>query len=132
MTDFHTEILSPSWSTPMFHAAGRRVLVAVPSLGWFVASFAVADESEFSLKDQPGQHLDVNFAGQTVVRYMYAYDTERLTDTYKPYLHVMDADGQRPITKGPGGQFPHHRAIFIGHNRMTADGKNYDLWHDES
>jgi hypothetical protein len=113
----------------MFHAAGKRVLFAVPLLCWFVTGRAMADESGFSLKDQPGQHLDVRFAGQTVARYMYAYDTERLTDTYKPYLHVMDADGQRPITKGPGGQFPHHRAIFIGYNRMTADGKNYDLWH---
>jgi hypothetical protein len=56
----------------MFHAAGKRVLFAVPLLCWLATGLAVADDSGFSLKDQPGQHLDVNFAGQTVARYMYA------------------------------------------------------------
>lgn len=90
---------------------------------------AVAAEPGFQLRDQPGEHLDVVYDGRTVARYMYAFDTDRWTDTYKPYLHVMNAEGDQPITKGPGGQFPHHRGIFIGYNRLAWDGSTYDLWH---
>ena len=54
---------------------------------------------------------------------------ERLNETYKPYLHVFDADGKAPITKGPGGEYPHHRGIFIGWNKIKVGGKTYDRWH---
>ena len=90
---------------------------------------AVAAEPGFEMRDQPGQYLDVVYGGRTVARYMYAFDSDRWDETYKPYLHVMNADGDQPITKGPGGQFPHHRGIFIGYNRLAWDGSNYDLWH---
>ena len=63
---------------------------------------------------------------------MYAYDKsspERLAETYKPYLHVYDAEGRQPITKGPGGLFPHHRGIFIGWRKITFQGRDYDRWH---
>ena len=65
-------------------------------------------------------------------RYMYAYDKsspQRLAETYKPYLHVFDADGKQPITKGPGGQFTHHRGIFIGWMKIKFQGQSYDRWH---
>ena len=89
-------------------------------------------EGGFSLQDKPGEHLDVLLDGRVVARYMYAYDKstpERLHDTYKPYLHVFDAEGKAPITKGPGGLFTHHRGIFIGWNRIGFGGKTYDRWH---
>ncbi len=63
---------------------------------------------------------------------MYAHDTSsdaKHLETYKPYLHVFDAEGKEPITKGPGGTFPHHRGIFIGWNQITFNGKKYDRWH---
>ena len=63
---------------------------------------------------------------------MYAYDRsspDRLAVTYKPYLHVFDAEGKAPITKGPGGQFTHHRGIFPGWNKIGFQGKTYDRWH---
>ena len=37
--------------------------------------------------------------------------------------------GEAPITKGPGGLYPHHRGIFIGWMKMKFDGKSYDRWH---
>ena len=70
--------------------------------------------------------------GKIVGRYMTAHDTstkEKRNDTYKPYLHVFDPAGKAPITKGPGGIFPHHRGIFIGWNKIGLDGKTYDRWH---
>jgi hypothetical protein len=47
------------------------------------------------------------------------------------YEHVFDAEGKAPITNGgPGGLYPHHRAIFIGWNRMIFNGNSgYDRWH---
>jgi hypothetical protein len=82
-----------------------------------LAPTARAAEQGFSLKDAAGEHLDVLLDGRLVARYMYAYDTstpQRREETYKPYLHVFDAEGRQPITKGPGGLYPHHRGIFIG------------------
>jgi hypothetical protein len=86
----------------------------------------------FSFRDTPGQHLDVLLDGKLIARYMDAYDTstpERHEETYKPYLHVFDAEGKAPITKGPGGLFPHHRGIFIGWMKIGHNGKTYDRWH---
>jgi hypothetical protein len=63
---------------------------------------------------------------------MYAYDTstkERHLATYKPYHHVFASDGKKIITKGPGGLYPHHRALYIGWNKLGFDGKTFDHWH---
>jgi mono/diheme cytochrome c family protein/glucose/arabinose dehydrogenase len=95
-------------------------------------SDAAEDDPGFTLKDAPGEHLDVLHRGRVAARYVYAHDTStpaRTHDTYKPYLHVFDADGERPITKGAGGEFTHHRGIFIGWNKLGHAGKTYDRWH---
>lgn len=62
----------------------------------------------FSIEDRTNEYLEVMLDGRIVCRYMYAYDNstpDRLHETYKPYLHVFDADGERLITKGFGGAF---------------------------
>lgn len=82
--------------------------------------------------DTPGKHLDLVHQGRPVFRYMYAYDpstAETLHDTYKVYHHVFDETGARLLTKGPGGQFTHHRGLFIGFSKTAYGGKSYDLWH---
>lgn len=86
----------------------------------------------FTLADTDGSHLDIRLNGKNVARYMYAWDVstpERRHETYKPYLHVFDGDGERLITKGAGGSFTHHRGIFIGWNRIQFNGRSYDRWH---
>ncbi len=85
----------------------------------------------FELKDTAGQHLDVLLDGKIVARYMYANDTstkERAHETYKTYLHVFDAEGKAPITKGPGGFYTHHRGIFIGWTKLGFGGKSLSFW----
>jgi hypothetical protein len=108
-------------------------LPLLPVLLCLLAASVSARAAEgFSFADMPGKHLDVRVGGQPVVRFMYAYDPaskESLHETYKPYLHVFDATGQKLITKGPGGQFTHHRGIFIGWNKIAFNGKSYDRWH---
>ncbi|MEJ6728741.1 MAG: PmoA family protein [Akkermansiaceae bacterium] len=97
-------------------------LIALSSVAW----------AKIEFKDTAGEHLDVLNDGKIVVRYMYAHDTsteERHLETYKPYLHVFDAEGKAPITKGAGGKFPHHRGLFVGWNKIGFNGKVYDRWH---
>jgi hypothetical protein len=105
--------------------------LSVTFLGMAQASPAPA--GGFALENSAaGGHMDVTLDGKTAARYMFGFDTstpERTEETYKPYLHVFDAAGGKPVTKGPGGQFPHHRGIFLGWNRITVDGRSYDRWH---
>jgi hypothetical protein len=78
------------------------------------------------------EHVDFNADGKLVARFMTSHDTstpERHTDTYKPYLHVFAPTSGTRLTKGSGGQFPHHRGIFVGYNKIDVGGKKYDLWH---
>lgn len=109
----------------------RSLLIAAIAL---LPSLAHAADG-FALADTAGDHLDVLLDGKIVASYMYAYDKsskERLIATYKPFLHVFDAEGKAPITQGAGGkQFPHHRGIYIGWNKIAVTGaaKGYDRWH---
>src|SRR4051812_24887280 len=108
-------------------------LVAFVAAGLFLAKAAVAaDAKGFSLDDKPGQSLDILLDGKIVARYMYAHDTstkEKRLETYKPYLHVFDAEGKVPITQGAGGKlFPHHRGIYIGWQKLGYGGKKYNFW----
>lgn len=108
-----------------------RTIVLATLLALSGAALA-ADGKGFELQDKQGEHLDVLLDGRLAARYMYAHDAstpQRRDETYKPYLHVFDAEGQKPITKGPGGQFTHHRGIFIGWNKIGFEGKRYDRWH---
>jgi len=50
--------------------------------------------------------------------------------TIKPYHHVFDSQtGSVQLTNGPTGQYPHHRGVFYGFNKITYDGKTADTWH---
>jgi hypothetical protein len=55
---------------------------------------------------------------------------DTIQNTFKPYHHVFSPDGETRLTKGPGGLYPHHRALFFGFNKVTYDGdKQCDIWH---
>lgn len=89
---------------------------------------------QFQWKDTPSKHLDLNFGDKPVLRYMYeALDTsskERRAETMKVYHHVFDPTGKHLVTKGPGGQFPHHRGLYFGFNRISYGEKlTADTWH---
>ncbi|HEV3144200.1 MAG TPA: DUF6807 family protein [Gemmataceae bacterium] len=50
--------------------------------------------------------------------------------TIKPYHHVFDpATGKVQLTNGPTGQYPHHRGVFYGFNKISYDSKTADTWH---
>ncbi len=57
-------------------------------------------------------------------------DEKNREATYKPFHHVHSPDGSRILTKGPGGQFTHHRGVYYGFNKVTyGEGKTCDVWH---
>ncbi len=100
--------------------------------GCFLITSIAARGAGFELKDHPGESLDVLQNGKIVARYIDAHDfssKEKRMETYKPYLAVFDADGSAPITKGAGGDFTHHRGIYIGWMKIGVNGKTYDRWH---
>ncbi len=91
-------------------------------------SFAADPAKGWSFAEGKG-YRDVQFNGQTVLRHMNEWDPARRAETFKPYTHVFDFAGKEPITKGPGGDFTHHRGLFIGWNKTILDGVSYDFWH---
>jgi hypothetical protein len=109
-----------------------RILATFLSLFIVVSLVSAAD---FSVKETPGEHVDVVYKGRTLTRFMTARDDstpERTHETYKTYMHVidpLDPDGKRYITKGAGGKFTHHRGIYIGFSRMKAGPHGGDWWH---
>lgn len=118
----------------------NRFAFSLPTLVFFATAVfasllavpAAQAAGGFEFRDTQGQHLDVVRDGKLVARYMYAYDMstpEKREETYKPYLHLFDAEGKELITKGPGGEFTHHRGLFIGWSKLNVGGKVYDRWH---
>lgn len=106
----------------------RIISAAAVLLGSVVSLLAVDAPKGFSFADGQG-YRDLQFDGKTVLRHMNAWDPARRADTFKPFTHVFDFAGEKPITKGPGGNFTHHRGLFIGWNKTILDGKTYDFWH---
>lgn len=91
-------------------------------------------ESDASWHDTPGKSTELRFEDRPVLRYMYeAVDNsskERRGETFKVYHHVFDPEGDRLLTKGPGGLFPHHRGLFYGFNKISyGDKQQADVWH---
>ncbi|MBW3598608.1 MAG: PmoA family protein [Planctomycetes bacterium] len=95
---------------------------------------AEASGPRFLWDATPGKHADLRLGDKPVLRYMFEgvdeSSKERREETYKVYHHVFDPAGERLVTKGPGGLFPHHRGVFYGFNKITHDGdKQADVWH---
>jgi hypothetical protein len=99
----------------------------------------VAGNAFFRFKDGDG-FRDLYHGDRPVMTQVVKYDPKDHANTFKPFDHVYSfkpatqpstqpnenrAGGYRPITKGPGGQYTHHRGIFFGFNK-TAYG---DFWH---
>ena len=118
------------WVLPAVQAGQKQQWTAALSKGM------PAGKDVYGWKDTPGKHLDLLFAGRPVTRYMYEYDPsgKRRFTTAKCFHHVFNEDGTDTITNGAGGQYPHHRGIFIGFSRLAYDGgkKRSDWWHVRS
>jgi hypothetical protein len=95
-------------------------------------SLQAADDTFSWVDDADHKTCELRLGDQPVVRYMYAYDPsskESLHDTYKVYHHVFGPGTGERITKGPGGEFTHHRGLYVAWNKTGYEGKSSDFWH---
>lgn len=97
-----------------------------------IASTSAA-EALFTIEDKPdSKELDILQNGKLRGRYMYNFDDssgKSRDNTFKTYLQIFNKSGDTAITKALGGDFNHHRGIFIGWNKITIDGETFDCWH---
>jgi hypothetical protein len=88
----------------------------------------------FSWHDTPGQFRELRLDKRPVLRYVYRPLDESSKaareQTYKVFHHLFDPLGQRLVTNGPSGLYPHHRGLFYGFRKVTyGDGIEVDTWH---
>lgn len=92
-----------------------------------------SDDGEFATDLK--YHVERKDSSLSTLRYVHPKldDTDAKTReaTYKPFHHVYSPNGERIVTKGPGGQFTHHRGLYFGFNRITygEDKLTCDVWH---
>lgn len=89
---------------------------------------------KYQWHDDGSTRAELQHDGNPVMAYMYEEvdngSPERRKATYKVFHHVYSPNGDRLLTKGPGGLFPHHRGIFFGFNRISyGENQQADVWH---
>ncbi len=114
----------------------RLVRIALTvSLLSLLAATSVAQHVAYQFKQTPHDSVTISAGDRPLLRYMHAplndATKEAREQTYKVFHHVFDpADGSRLVTKGPGGQYTHHRGLYFGWNKVSyGDGKKADVWH---
>lgn len=70
-----------------------------------------------------GKYIEVLNNRKPVARFVYG------EGQLKPYLHVYGIDGELLTEWSAEQQFPHHRGIYIGWNKIESDVGSADLWH---
>ena len=119
------------WIEPEMAAGQKKVytLAAAPE---------GSNGAAFRLEGRDG-FRDLFHGARPVMTQVVRFDPADRASTYKPFDHVYsfkpastpstqpseNLAGYRTITKGPGGQYTHHRGIYFGFNK-TAYG---DFWH---
>lgn len=87
----------------------------------------------FSWHDTKGEFTELRYGSSAVLRYMYKAldesDKDKRDQTFKVYHHLFDPSGKTIVTKGPGGQYTHHRGLFYGFKCYYGDKKMADTWH---
>ncbi len=90
-------------------------------------------DEQFAWKDSSADReksRELLLGDRPVLRYVYTpFDPQDIENTKKPYHHVFDPTGQKLITKGLGGLYPHHRGIYFGYNKCRIGDEVYDTWH---
>ena len=89
--------------------------------------------ARFDWKDTPNQFAELSWK-RPILRYMYApldeSSKEKRDQTFKVFHHLYDPTGERIVTNGAGGKYPHHRGLFFGFNKVSyGKGQVADVWH---
>jgi hypothetical protein len=115
--------------------AGETVTGKANTVNYFVAPPA------FQFVEKPGAPTELLFASVNAKRPVLQYfnlphDPKDHYYTFKPFHNVYDpATGKAMLTNtsaktAKDGQFPHHRGLFFGFNRISyGDKQTADIWH---
>lgn len=106
---------------------GMDTRAAVAGLAGLLLS-AAAGAEDFRFVEGTG-YLDLMDGDRQVLRHVTAWDPKRHSETFKTFHHVYGFHGEGTLTKGPGGQFTHHRGLFLGWSKTATAGKEMDSWH---
>ncbi len=104
------------------------ILLATPAMA---QATKPTKQTDFHFQDGDG-YRDLLYGQTPIWRDMIKYDAADRENTYKPFKHVFGFEGEGFITKGPGGQYPHHRGIFFGFKAFDSDDTKTllgDFWH---
>jgi precorrin-6B methylase 2 len=96
---------------------------------WFSFVFALTTPAfaAWTTTEGPGEisgsKIEVLNDGKPVARFIFG------PQEMKPYLHVFGANGELLTEWNAKQQYPHHRGIFIGWNKIESEIGSSDLWH---
>lgn len=106
----------------------QRNLIILSLIVGLAATNAAAEMPEYGFVGS----FDLTVDGKPWLRTVTTpYDSDRHEETYKVFTHIMDFEGEYPLTKGIGGKFTHHRGLFIGWRETRVGDGTYDTWHME-
>jgi hypothetical protein len=114
--------------------AGETVTGKLGTVNYFVAPPA------FKFDEKKGEPLELVYGGAGKSRKVLQYfdlprDEKDHYYTFKPFHNVYDPTGSVMLTnpsskKASDGQFPHHRGLFFGFNKVIyGDNQQADIWH---
>lgn len=84
---------------------------------------------EFRFQDGAG-FSDLYFGDAPVYRHVTpVFNPAKHGETFKVFHHVYGFHGEGFLTKGVGGEFTHHRGLFLGWSKTMTAGKEMDSWH---
>ena len=99
--------------------------------GTWLASDAKNSAPSFSFEDKNSELSQVTLEGKPVLQFVHPVlkEGKEREASYKPFHHLFDNSGSL-VTKGAGGQFTHHRGIFLGFSKVTyGNNVKVDIWH---
>lgn len=110
--------------------------LSIPNNGATLAGTWLADDAKnsstsFSFEDKNSELSQVTLEGKPVLQFVHPVlkEGKEREASYKPFHHLFDNSGTL-VTKGSGGQFTHHRGIFLGFSKVTyGNNVKIDIWH---
>lgn len=100
---------------------------------------AAQNASNYQILVVADEHVDIQIGDKKLVRFVHKPHDGSTEDshylTYKPFHQVFDPDtGKVMLTSGvhaktEKAEFPHHRGLFFGFNKISYGEKRADNWH---
>lgn len=75
---------------------------------------------------------ELRHGGLPLLRHESPFDRSDFDRTSKPIWHLYVPGTDTLLTKGLGGEYPHHRGLFLGWNKTVVGDTELDLWHCRS